>query len=455
MQTKSNKPGVSLAREKALQALVQVERDKAFINLTLKRHLGYFLNREDRAFATRLSYGVIQRLNTLDWIISLYLKKELSTLTSWIRNILRLSAYQLFYMVRVPTHAIVNESVKLSYRYGHRGVAGLVNAVLRKMSRAMWEELPWPDKEKEPLNFLCLRYSFPLWLIRRWLKQHSFAEVEQICKAHNRIPPVFIRANTLKTTAADLERFLTEEGAVVEKHPFLPEVLQLVQSPLPLDSLVAYKEGLFHVQGDSSILTCLALKPCENDKLLDLCCAPGGKTATLSQMMKGKGTIVAVEPDANRMKLLQNTLHRLQIKNVSFVLEDGRNISEKKWGSFSKVLVDAPCSGVGVIRRKPDIKWRLNESIFKENALLQLSLLQKGFSMLSPGGLLVYSVCSTDFEETVSVIRAFLKENKNACLAKLALLSQIIKPREEGLYLIQPHLHDMDGFFISGLVKKA
>lgn len=443
------------ARAYALKILKEVE-EGAYTNIALNRLLaGLALPREERSFLTELSYGVLQRLNTLDWVLSLFLSSPLETLTVWIRNILRLGAYQLLYLERVPPVAVVDESVKLAYRFGHKGVAGLVNAVLRKVSRAR-DEIPWPSRGKDPLLYLSLVYSYPLWIVQRWTRQMGFDETEKLCSANNQVPPLTVRTNILKTTRNKLSELLKEQGAGTEFCRYAPEGLSLELTGKLVD-LPSFKEGLFQVQGEASMLVAPLVNPKPGEYILDLCSAPGGKALHMAMLMDNKGTIVAADLYPHRLKLLQGMMERQGIGIVRPEKLDGRTLSSERCNCFDRVLLDVPCSGLGVIRRKGELKWRRKEQDIFSLAELQAKLLRNAFSALKPGGVLVYSACSTEPEETKDVIQNFLKQEPMAATALLApLLPRELRAqeKEDGMAFFWPHEHGLDGFFMARLRKK-
>ena len=442
------------ARGYALGVLVEVEGG-AYLNLALNRLLsGLSLADEERSLLTRLSYGVSQRLNTLDWILSLYLASPLEKLTPWIRNILRMGVYQLIYMERIPDSAVVDESVKLAYRFGHKGVAGLVNAVLREVSRRRGE-IPWPSADEDPLRYLSLVYSYPLWIVRRWLEQMGFAETEKLCVVQNQPPPLTVRTNTLKTTREKLLALLENEGVEAEYCRFAPEGLHLKLSNRLLN-LRSFKEGLFQIQGEASMLAVPLLNPRPGETVLDLCSAPGGKTLHMAMLMENKGSIVAADLYPHRLKLLQGMIERLSISIVRIEKLDGRDISPEWANYFQRILLDVPCSGLGVIRRKAELKWRRKEQDITSLAALQQELLRSAFRALEPGGVIVYSACSTEPEETKEIIQNFLREEPGA---ESALLAPLLPPElniqeEDGMAYLWPHIHGLDGFFLARLRKK-
>lgn len=443
------------AREAALEALVEWEAKEAYLNLVLNRILSrHAFAAAERALLTELAYGVVQRLNTLDWALALYLKRPLEKLTPWIRNILRLGAYQLLFLERIPVAAAVDEAVKLAHRYGHQGVAGLVNAVLRKLGAAK-DKLPWSAPQGDPEAYLSLHYSYPLWMVQRWVENMGFAAAEAFCRAGNMVPPLTVRTNTLRLSRLALKEKLALENVAVADCLYAPVGLKL-KLTARLTELAAFREGLFQVQGEASMLVAPLLHPQPGEMVLDLCSAPGGKTLHMANLMQNKGNIVATDLYPQRLKLVQDAAKRSGITIVQTERLDGRALPVDKTGAFQRVLLDAPCSGHGVIRRKPDLKWRRQPGDIAALALLQRQLLKEAFKALRPGGVLLYSACTIEPEETADVINLFLEGEPAARPALLApLLPEELKKAEKvpGQIYLWPHKQDLDGFFIARIRK--
>ncbi|MGI6097649.1 MAG: 16S rRNA (cytosine(967)-C(5))-methyltransferase RsmB [Dethiobacteria bacterium] len=447
--------GAQSARELALQVLMDLETNDGYVNLTLSRHLQR-TNFEgvERALASELAYGVITRLNTLDWRLEQFLNKPLEKLTVPVRNILRLGLYQILFMEKIPHRAAVDESVKLAHRYGHRGVAGLVNAVLRRSSRE--GEPVWPECEENPYAYLALKESHPEWIVRRWVRRFGFEETLQLCEANNKPPALSIRVNSLKVTKNELVTLLEEEGVEVKESRYCEEGL-LIKSPIPLTSLTAFNKGLFAVQGESAMLATKILSSLPGEKVADLCAAPGGKTTHLAQLMQNRGKIAAVDLSAKRLNLVKEAAERLGCKCIETITWDATDHTlVSKYFGFDRVFLDAPCSGLGVIRRKPDLKWRKKEKDLKTLASVQYKLLQTGRDMLRPGGFMLYCVCTNEPEETEGLIYLFLKQNPSLSLVDFSEhLPSALKVEQlaKGMLHLYPHRHGVDGFFMAKLVK--
>lgn len=446
--------GPENAREAALKALVRFEKDRAYLNLILP-DLTVRLSIEDRALAVQMASGTIERLNTLDWVINLYSTTKINKMTPWLRNLLRIGAYQLLFLDRVPAYAAVDESVRLARRYGHRGVAGLTNAVLRKIAREA-STLPWPDSATSPVDYLALKYSIPPWLVKRVIARFDFTEAESWCLAANTKPALSIRPNLLRTDLAGLSEMLKQEGFKVTESPVVPAMLRLSGAAGSPASTEAFKTGLCTIQGESSALVAPMLEPQPGETVVDLCSAPGGKTTHLAELMADCGLVYAIEQHSARLGLVEKAAMRLGLSCIRPVVADGRRASSLDLRQPDAVLVDAPCSGLGVIGRLPEIKWRRREDDLAGLQKLQLELLTAAASLLPRGGRLVYSVCTTEPEETLQVVEKFGCENPG--FARETLVSRLPSALQKeqntnGTVTILPHRHGLDGFFIAGWRK--
>ncbi len=436
------------ARETALKALVRVEKDDAYLNLTLPPLLQELMPK-DRALAVKIATGTVQRRNTLDWSLELYLKRPLSVLTPWIRNLLRLSAYQLLYLDKVPAHAVVDEGVRLARRYGHKGVAGLVNAVLRRLSQSA-KDLPWPSKEMDYERFLSLYYSYPDWLVRRWISRYGAEGAEKILSAGNKEPPLSLRPNLLRVTPEALRERLKAEGVETELSPLVPGALY-AKPHQAISEIASFQEGLFTIQGESSMLVAPILGPKPEEHILDLCSAPGGKTTHLAELMEDRGVITAVDIYPNRLGLVNSAARRLRLNSIKTLASDGMMIDRAGLPSQDRILVDAPCSGFGVVRRLPELKWRRREEDQLEMQHRQLSLLKAASVLLKPGGYLLYSVCTNEPEETIEVVGSFKESHPNFNLQPAAnsLPPSLSNTAADKAVELLPHIHGLDGFFIA------
>ena len=399
------------ARPAALRVLHAIDVQQAYTDVALRQMLNDSgLERRDRAFATACVYGVVRWRGRIDWLLSQACRRPLESLTPWIRNVLRLGTYQCLWMGGVPDRAAVHSSVALARRFGHAGVAGLVNGVLRTVIRCH-AAYSLPDPDTHPAAHLSLAHSHPQWLIERWLGRYGWARTRALCEENNRPRDVTVRVNTLRTTAPALTERLKQEGLRSVRASALVSDALVVQGTDRLDSLPSYVDGWFQVQDEGALLVAPLCRPRAGQQVLDACAAPGGKTTHLAQLMSDTGRILASDRQAGRLRLLAANARRLRLTTISCVSSD--SAASPPWASisFHRILVDAPCSGLGVLGRHPDIKWRRGPDDLLHMQATQLELLERQRPYLAAGGLLVYSVCSNEPEETREVVRIFLERH--------------------------------------------
>lgn len=447
------------ARETALRVLMDVENKGAYANLALGAALDEMEpGKADRAFTTELVYGVLRTRNTLDWALGQFLRRPLAGLTVPVRNILRLGAYQVLFMDRVPDSAAVNEAVKLARRYGHAGTVKFVNGVLRNLVRGR-ENIVYPDPDKEPVEYIALRHSHPLWVVRRWLDQFGFAATEALCRVNNHPAPNTVRVNTLKTDTDTVLNKLLDLGVTATRGKYAEHCLY-VEGFISLGRLAPFREGLLQAQDESSILVGQALSPAPGTRVIDVAAAPGGKSTHLAQMMQNRGEIVALDVHEHKIKLIQENCRRLGVEIVRPLLADARRLPAEFGAWADYVLVDAPCTGVGVLRRRPDARWRKEEAQVDELSRLQAQILDAAAGALKTGGILVYSTCTITREENQDQVRAFLSRHREFEPEPLTgLLPAALDhddTMERGQLQILPHVHDgLDGFFMARMRKTS
>ena len=403
------------------------------------------LDKRDRAFLMEIVYGVLRYRDYLDYMLKDFLKKP-SGLSPYTINNLRAAVYQLKYM-RVPEWAVVDEAVNLE-RF-NQGKRALVNAVLRNFLRHK-DEIKDPPKDK-PVDYISITTSHPQWLVKRWIKRFGFDEALKLAEANNRIPPVVLRAESAEKREEMLKEF-AEKG--IEAHPavFSPVGIVLKEFPVALNSELL-THNLF-VQDEAAQLVTYLLNPLPHERVLDACAAPGGKTTHIAQMMEDSGEIIAVESEDKRIKQLKENVSRLGLRSIKVIHGDVKSLDVAR---FDRILLDAPCSSIGVIRRNPDIKYRHTKKDltgYKEN---QLDMLRAVSWFLKTGGIMVYSVCSTEPEEGEEVIKEFLHGNPDFSIIKgdYDFLEPFEVLDKDGylFYRTFPHRHNMDGFFAARLKR--
>ena len=396
-------------RELALKSLYKIDTENAYSNIVLDEVLNKNrekINNRDIGFISELVYGVTTWKLTLDCIIQKYSKLRIKKISKWIINILRLGAYQIIFLDKIPKSAAVNESVNLSKKYGAKS-SNFVNAILRKIEKKDFEEL---QNIEDDVQRISKTTSMPEWIVEELLKDNEITKVEEICRNSNIKPKISIRVNTLKTNRKILKQKLDELeikyiDGILEDFLYLENVKNIT-------SLEIYKQGLFTMQDEAAGLTSLVLMPKEGEIVLDCCSAPGGKTTHLAEIMNNKGKILAWDLYENRLNLVKENANRLGINIIETNVCNSTDFDSKMVEKFDKVLLDVPCLGLGVIRRKPDIKWQRKKEDIQNINNEQLKIINNCSKYLKKGGLLLYSTCSIINSENDKIIQEFLKENK-------------------------------------------
>lgn len=433
------------ARKFVLKLLLKMSKNSAYSNILLDEALGRSaLTAQDKKFASALFYGVLERQLTLDAIIKKYCDKPFSKLSDEIRQILRMGIYQLLYMDSVPESAAVNESVKLAKKNRNPAASGFVNAILRSFIRDKMK-LPKSDNKIENLS---IEYSCPIWLVKKWIDEYGYECAKTMLSTSIGRAPITIRVNTLKIALDDLIKELAKEDIVAEKSDIIENCL-VVKTGASVSSCNAYKLGYFHVQDISSQLCCKALNPQKGETVLDICSAPGGKAFTLAEIMENKGNLFAYDLHENRVQLIWKGTKRLGINCIKAKVNNGKVFNEKI-PMADKILCDVPCSGLGVIRRKPEIKYK-NPDDFKRLPEIQYDILCTSSKYLKVGGELVYSTCTLSKAENDEVIDKFLNEHTEFEKTEVLPLNK----KYFGSYkaTITPELCNSDGFFIAKIKR--
>lgn len=441
-------------RRTALDILMRVERDRAFAEPILDRELSQGnLAGSDRGLLTELVYGVLRRQGTLDFLVDAFAANRSTRLERAVLVILRLGLYQLFFLDRIPVSAAVNESVNLAKAVAPRAT-GFVNAILRRADRER-QSLPWPDRENDPAAYIAARHSHPRWLVERWIEQLGVPEAEELAASMSEQAPLTIRVNTLRTTRETLMAEFAAAGIAAEPTSWAPHGVRIA-SKAAVTALPGFSEGLFAVQDESSQLAALLLDPKPGERVLDACAAPGGKATYLAQLMDNRGEILACDISAKKLRLVTEAATRLGIGIIRTVAADAAKPDAIPDGpSFDRILLDAPCSGLGVIRRNPEGKWWKTPEDVARLTVTQRNILDALALRLRTGGVILYSTCSTMEAENEGIIDDFLSRNGGFVLEDL----NAFYPDTEGLFTDRgvfrswPHRHGMDGFFAARLRK--
>jgi 16S rRNA (cytosine967-C5)-methyltransferase len=435
------------AREIALEILYEIEMKSAFANETIELFCkNYHLSNLDRRFVSELVNGTTKMRRRLDYVLSFFLEKEINDLTPWIRNILRLGAYQIDFLDRVPESAAVNESVNLAKKFGHRGTMALVNAVLRSYLRDK-SRVNFPSWEENKVENIALFYSFPSFLVEGWLNTLGEEETIKLCQVFNERPKLCFRSNSLKVESHSLEEKFNKSKTKFKSGRFL-ENFYYIESRVDLNHFAPLVEGIIYLQDESAGLPVILLDPQPGETILDLCAAPGGKTTFIAELLKNKGRVLAVDKNREKIKLLRENCRRLGINSVKYFCGDATNFQVRP---VDRVLVDAPCSGLGVLGRNPDSRWRKQKEDLERLQKLQLEILFNAASLVKKGSVLVYSTCTLTREENDQVIRSFLDKRKDFRLVDASLYVNSGVVDQFGFVRTFPHIHKMDGGFAARL----
>jgi 16S rRNA (cytosine967-C5)-methyltransferase len=407
-------------------------------------------DQRDRALIHSLVYGVIRWQYNLDNNIIQLSHREISKISLPVLNTVRMALFQMTFMDRIPDHAAVDSSVSLVHLFAPNYIARFVNGILREMIRSK-KKIHWPNESTQIAEYLSLKYSYPLWIIHRWLDLWGMNVTKELCIAGNIIPPIILRTNTLKTERSNLIKKLNDSAQRIDKTFHTPDGICLTNLKFAIGSSDLFQEGLFQVQDEASQLIGIIVSPQPGETILDACAGRGGKTGHLAQSMNNFGSILAVDRSTYKLGILSEEMKRLGVSIVSTCQHRWK--SELKDRLFDRVLLDAPCSSLGVIRRHPDMKWKKTQSHILKNAQRQKQLIQITSRQVRPKGRLIYSVCSLEPEETYQVVEYFLSQNKNFIINKHShsILTNFID--KNGFYYFRPDIHCMDGFFAVCLTR--
>ncbi|NLP50611.1 16S rRNA (cytosine(967)-C(5))-methyltransferase RsmB [Bacillus sp. RO1] len=441
-------------RELALEALLNVEKKQAYSNLLLNNYLDSGkLSKKDAGLFTEIVYGTIQRTITLDYYLASYIEKQ-KKLQDWVKVLLKMTLYQMLYLDKVPARAAIYEAVEIAKKRGHKGVASVVNGVLRSIQR---DGVPDLEKLENDVERISISTSHPKWLVEKWIEQYGVHDTERMCEM-NLVPPhQSARANTAKAEVDEVLQMLTAQGFNVEKGEVAEESIVSLKGNMAYSN--AYKNGYMTIQDESSMLVASALGVEQGDYVYDCCAAPGGKTTHIAELLRDSGKVISTDLHDHKVKLIKDQAERLKLSNIEAQALDSRKAQEIfKPEQFDKILVDAPCSGFGVIRRKPDLKYTKSMQDIKQLASIQLAILKEVAPLVKKGGTLVYSTCTIDKEENADVVHAFLEENKEFEIdfnIKELLPEKVNSYVKEGMLQLLPHYFGTDGFFIVRLKRQV
>ena len=442
-------------REIVLGVLMEVTEREAYSHIALRNTLEkyQYLPKHDRAFISRVTEGTLENLIQIDYVIECFSKVPIYNMKPLIRNLLRMSVYQLKYMDNIPESAVVNEAVRLAQKRGFYNLKGFVNGVLRAAVRGL-DYITYPSADVNPIEYLSVRYSMPQWILRKWMDQFSFEEVEKVCASFQEDEPVTVRLRTDRVSKEEIIESLESEGVTCEQHPYLDYAIRLPDFNY-LQALTAFRNGWIYVQDVSSMLVAEAAAPNWGDYCIDVCAAPGGKSTHISDKLKGSGYVEARDKSEDKVMMMQENIERLGIINMVAALKDATVFDQNSFHKADIVLCDVPCSGLGVIGRKQDIRYRMNPTRQEELVRIQRRILSVAQNYVKPGGVLIYSTCTIGADENQMNLKYFL-DNFPFRLDSLDpyLPEQLRCRTSEGGYIqLLPGVHETDGFFIARLKR--
>ena len=432
---------IDKTREIALKILYKIDKEDAYSNIELNEQIKQNrknLTEKDIGLISEIVYGVTTWKLTLDEIIKKYSKIKIKKISPWILNILRMGIYQIIFLNKIPKSAAVNESVNLAKRYGHASSSNFVNAILRKIEKNDYEEF---FKIEDDIERISKTTSMPKWIVEELMKNNEIKKVEEICKNSNIKPKIIIRVNSLKINKQELIKKLKEKGIECNEPQEKVDDFLILEKIKNIENIDEFKKGYFTIQDISAGQTARILNPQPGELVLDACSAPGGKTTYMAELMKNKGKIEAWDIHEHRTKLVEQNAQRLGVNIIETKVKDASLYDEKLKEKFDKILLDVPCLGIGVIKRKPDIKWQRKPEDIEKITEIQKKILNNCSKYLKNNGTIVYSTCSILKEENQDVVDEFLKENSGFYIESNEVRN--ILPNQEE-----------DGFFICKIYKK-
>ncbi|WP_243298216.1 16S rRNA (cytosine(967)-C(5))-methyltransferase RsmB [Bacillus litorisediminis] len=443
------KPNVRFA---CLNLLTTIDKEQAYSNIVLQKEIekGAYSDK-DKALLTEILYGTLQRKLSLDFFLEPFIKGK--KLKGWVRWLLRLTLYQIVYLDKIPERAAIYEAVEIAKKRGNNTIAGFVNGVLRSIGREGIRDI---KSIKDPIKRLSIETSHPEWLVKRWIAQWGMEETEKMCKENLMAPVQTARVNLNRISREEALQKLKEEGFDAEPSPFLKEAIRMVKGSIVKSSL--FQEGYVTIQDESSMLPAYALDIEKNMIVLDACAAPGGKTTHIAEKLQQTGKVHSFDIHEHKVQLIQDNVDRLQLKNVAAKQGDSRKIQHLfSAQTFDRILVDAPCSGFGVLKRKPEAKYEKEEQDIRQLKAIQLEILCAVAPLLKQNGILVYSTCTVDMEENHDTVRSFLERQSDYVLDETLKerVPESFRPLvKNGELQLLPHTLSTDGFFVAAFRRR-
>ena len=438
-------------RGTAVKILNRVERTDSYLDKLLDTELrATDISDLDKSLLAEIVHGVMRWQGRLDWILNGFTHGNFAKSDVNVKNALRIALYQILFLNHVPHYAAVNEAVEFIKKIRGGKLADFVNAVLRNIIRNV-DGIHYPKDEEDPIQFLSVYYSHPQWMVKRWYARFGREELEKFLKANNEVPGLTLRINKLKITSAEFLSLLDRQNIPYQGSSFIDYFIR-VKSLSGISQMNIFQSGYFSIQDESAALPVLLLDPKPGEEVIDMCAAPGGKTTFIAELMGNEGKVIAVDKYESKLKLIHTSCDRLGITNVHPIISDA---AELELSAVDRVLVDAPCSGLGVLRKKPDIKWKRTPEDIQQLVKLQQRLLENAARLLKPGGTIVYSTCTTEPEENALVVKSFLQLHPDFHVADASGFVNRAVVTSEGFIETFVHRDHVDGSFAARLVKSS
>jgi 16S rRNA (cytosine967-C5)-methyltransferase len=444
------------ARSLAVKILTRVERTDSYLDKLIDYEIKHeLLNDYDKSLLNEICHGVIRWMRRLDWFLNGFYRGNWEKCTPEIKNTLRVALYQILFLSKIPDFAAVNEAVEFVKKISTQRHADVVNGLLRTIIRTK-NELVYPTREIDEVKYLGIMQSHPNWMVKRWIQRFGFDEAQLLAESNNKRPILTLRINTLKSSKQDVLKRFEERSIVYRTCRYIDYFVTLrLMSKIYLDE--DFKNGFYTVQDESAGLASLLLDPKESDVILDMCAAPGGKSTHIAQLLGSKGKVYAVDKYEVKIKMMKENAERLGVTNVEFIHDDANDFQNEalKNIKFDKILLDAPCSGLGVLSKKPEIRWKREIEDIMAIVEVQKKMLNNAVKYLKPGGVIVYSTCTTEIEENMDVVKDFLEKNPDFRIDNAAQYVNKELVNAEGCIETFPHKHGIDGSFAVRLVRQS
>lgn len=444
---------VTPIRELVLTILIDVTENNEYshqvINNTLKKY--QYLEKQDRAFLSRLSEGTIEQLLHIDYVLNQFSSVKVKKMKPVIRNILRMGVYQILFMDSVPESAACNEAVKLAEKKGFKNLKGFVNGVLRNISRNM-ENINYPDEHDEPVKYLSIMYSTPEWIINDWINDYDYEIVKKILEDSMKERKISIRCNLTKTNPLKLKEELTNGGIGVEDSPYLPYAFR-ISGINYMNDIPAFKQGFFQIQDESSMFVAEVADIQKDNIVIDACAAPGGKSLHAADKLQSSGLVIARDLTEYKVSLIEDNIHRLTYNNVKAEVHDALTLDKDSIKKADVVFADLPCSGLGVFGKKTDIKYKMTPEKQQDLVKLQKDILDVVWQYVKKGGVLIYSTCTINKEENINNVKWFMDKYNFSLESIDEYITEELRSEttKKGYLQFLPGIHDTDGFFIARL----